>query len=45
MVLSNLDKPEDKERARKLGIERFFVKASTSLEQTVREMSNLCIDG
>jgi DNA-binding response OmpR family regulator len=43
MILSNLSKEEDKEKARQLGVARFLVKASMSLEDTVKEMCKLCL--
>jgi DNA-binding response OmpR family regulator len=38
MVLSNLSKPSDIEKARVLGAQRFLVKAATSLDQIVAEL-------
>ena len=43
MVLSNLSKDEDIKKARSLGVEKFLVKASMSLEDTVKEMCTLCL--
>jgi CheY-like chemotaxis protein len=43
MVLSNLSREEDRAKARQLGVEKFFVKASLSLEETVKEMCKLCV--
>jgi DNA-binding response OmpR family regulator len=42
MVLSNLSKPSDIEKARMLGAKKFLVKAATSLDQIVAEMKELC---
>lgn len=41
MILSNLSKPSDLEKARILGIKKFIVKASSSLEQIVEEVREL----
>lgn len=38
MVLSNLSKPADIEKARSLGAQKFLVKAATSLDQIVSEV-------
>jgi len=38
IVLSNLSKTADMERARKLGVSRFLVKANTSLQSIVSEI-------
>lgn len=43
MVLSNLSRKEDREKARSLGVERFIVKASLSLQDTVKEMCEICM--
>ena len=42
MILSNLSKPTDIERAKLLGAKRFLIKAATSLEQIVKEIRVLC---
>jgi DNA-binding response OmpR family regulator len=42
MVLSNLSKESDKEKAKLLGAKKFMVKASSSLDQIVEEIRNLC---
>ena len=42
MILSNLSKPTDIERAKVLGAKRFLIKAATSLEQIVKEIRILC---
>jgi DNA-binding response OmpR family regulator len=42
MVLSNLSKPSDIEKAQILGAKKFLVKAATSLDQIVAEMKDLC---
>jgi CheY-like chemotaxis protein len=41
MVLSNLSKPSDIEKARILGAKKFLVKAATSLDQIVEEVREL----
>lgn len=41
MVLSNLSKPSDIEKARALGAQKFLVKAATSLDQIVSEVQNM----
>ncbi len=41
MVLSNLSKPSDIEKAKALGVRRFMVKATSSLDQIVAEVHNL----
>ncbi|MDE2040992.1 MAG: response regulator [Patescibacteria group bacterium] len=42
MVLSNLSKPSDIEKARALGAQKFLVKAATSLDQIVSEVRAMC---
>lgn len=42
MVLSNLSKPTDIDRAKTLGAKRFLIKAASSLEQIVSEVRVLC---
>jgi len=42
MILSNLSKPTDIERAKTLGAKKFLIKAATSLEQIVKEIKGLC---
>ncbi|MBU6231133.1 MAG: response regulator [Patescibacteria group bacterium] len=42
MVLSNLSKPSDIEKARALGAQKFLVKAATSLDQIVQEIKGMC---
>ena len=42
MVLSNLSKPSDIERAKALGAQKFLVKAAASLDQIVAEIRGLC---
>ena len=42
MILSNLSKPSDIDRAKLLGAKRFLIKAATSLEQIVKEIRTLC---
>ncbi len=41
MVLSNLSKPSDIEKAKALGAKKFLVKAATSLDQIVEEIKDL----
>jgi two-component system alkaline phosphatase synthesis response regulator PhoP len=41
MILSNLSKPTDIERAKMLGAKKFLVKAATSLDQIVKEVREL----
>ncbi|MEA2715039.1 MAG: two-component system, OmpR family, response regulator PfeR [Candidatus Parcubacteria bacterium] len=41
MVLSNLSKPADIEKARSLGAQKFLVKAATSLDQIVAEVRSM----
>ncbi len=43
MILSNLSKSTDMERAKLLGAKRFLIKAATSLEQIVNEIRALCV--
>lgn len=42
LVLSNLSKTSDRERAKKLGAQKFLVKATVSLDQIVSEVRALC---
>ena len=42
MILSNLSKPSDLEKAKMLGANKFLVKAAASLEQIVGEIQELC---
>lgn len=42
MVLSNLSKTSDIDKAKSLGVTKFLVKASTSLDQIVAEIRDLC---
>lgn len=42
MVLSNLSKVSDIDKAKALGVKKFLVKASTSLDQVVVEIKELC---
>ena len=42
MVLSNLSKPSDIEKAHALGATKFLVKAATSLDQIVAEVKGMC---
>jgi DNA-binding response OmpR family regulator len=42
MILSNLNKQSDIDRARKLGAQKFLVKAATSLDQIVAEIRAIC---
>lgn len=42
MVLSNLSKATDIDKAKTLGASKFLVKASTSLDQIVEEIKGLC---
>jgi CheY-like chemotaxis protein len=42
MVLSNLSKPSDIEKAHALGATKFLVKAATSLDQIVAEVKAMC---
>lgn len=42
MVLSNLNKQSDIDRAKTLGAQKFLVKAAASLDQIVSEVRNLC---
>lgn len=41
MILSNLSKPSDIEKAKSLGAQKFLVKATASLDQIVAEVRNL----
>ncbi|MES3030790.1 MAG: response regulator [Patescibacteria group bacterium] len=41
MMLSNMSKPSDLEMAKTLGVQRFIVKAAASLDEIIREISNL----
>ena len=43
MILSNLSKPSDMERAQTLGAKKFLIKAATSLEQIVKEIRSMCV--
>ena len=42
MILSNLNKQSDIDRAKLLGAQKFLVKAATSLDQIVAEIKDLC---
>ena len=42
MILSNLNKQSDIDRARILGAKKFLVKAAASLDQIVEEVESLC---
>jgi len=42
MVLSNLSKQSDIERAKALGAQKFLVKAAVSLDQIVEEIRTMC---
>lgn len=42
MILSNLNKQSDIDRARILGADKFLVKAAASLDQIVKEIRGLC---
>lgn len=42
MILSNLSKQSDIERAKALGAQKFLVKASASLDEIVQEVRGLC---
>jgi len=42
MVLSNLSKVSDIDRAKSLGVQKYLVKASTSLDQVIVEIKELC---
>lgn len=42
MILSNLNKQSDIERAKVLGAQKFLVKAAASLDQIVQEVRELC---
>ncbi len=42
MILSNLNKQSDIDRAKILGAEKFLVKAAASLDQIVEEVGDLC---
>lgn len=42
MILTNLDKQSDKDRARLLGAKIFLVKASTSQDQIIKEIEQTC---
>jgi DNA-binding response OmpR family regulator len=42
MILSNLSKQSDIERAKSLGAQKFLVKASVSLDEIVKEVRSLC---
>ena len=41
MILSNLSKPSDIEKAKMLGVKKFFVKAALSLDQIIIEITQL----
>lgn len=41
MILSNLSKPSDLERAKALGAKKFLIKAATSLDQIVAEVNSI----
>jgi len=41
MILSNLNKPSDFEKARMLGAKKFLIKAGTSLDEIVKEVGEL----
>ena len=41
LILSNLSKPSDIERAKLLGVDRFLIKATASLEQIVQEVRSM----
>ncbi len=41
MMLSNLNKPTDIEKAKTLGAQKFLVKAAVSLDEIRREVDNL----
>ncbi len=41
MILSNLSKPSDIEKAKMMGVQRFFVKAALSLDQIIDEINNM----
>ena len=42
MILSNLDKQSDRDKAKMLGAKKFLVKAGTSLDQIVEEIKEMC---
>ena len=42
MILSNLSKPSDIDRAKTLGARRFLIKAASSLEEIIKEIRTLC---
>ncbi len=42
VVLSNLSKPSDIEKAKSLGANKFLIKADTSLDQIITELRNQC---
>ena len=42
MILSNLSKPSDIEKAKMLGAEKFIVKAAVSLDQIIVEVRGIC---
>lgn len=42
MILSNLSKPSDIEKAKSLGAKKFIVKAAVSLDQIVAEVKGIC---
>jgi DNA-binding response OmpR family regulator len=44
IILSNLSKPSDFEKAKMLGVSKFLVKASSSLDQIILEVKNI-LDG
>ena len=41
MILSNLNKPSDMEKAKKLGADKYLVKAATSLDDIILEIGKL----
>ena len=42
MILSNLSKPSDIEKAKAFGVRKYLVKAATSLDRVVAEVTDLC---
>jgi DNA-binding response OmpR family regulator len=42
MILSNLDKDSDRNKAKMLGAKKFLVKAGTSLDQIAEEIKQMC---
>lgn len=44
IMLSNLSQPEDIEKGKKLGAEKFLVKATLELDDIIKEVKNVLVD-